>query len=524
MTTLSQLNTATPVALTPLVGPATNPAQAALETDNLGLAAPSASTIVTIPSASGLATLETYTPDGTLASAPPVLTTTSDSRDTITYEMMGNYTAQTMAGHFYGLGSALLDRFKTTGSDYSQSVGVSSASGASDVSGAGGVAASSQKPQGEISLTVKTKSGVTVEIDLDSEDGSLSASIKSSGKLTDSERQALAQLSDGFQQAIDGLGQVPPQLDLSGLTQFDTSSLASVNFQYNVTNDGNANISASYTQDSASRSLSVNSASGSMSVKVDTSNSALWGTSAERAASVASYLKQFDNAQSRGHGNAALMSMFEDGFSQMNQDYGTPSGQTLPGTGYAPWLQQSDQAMLTGLGDFSASITDATTSPNPIRPGEVDGFSYQVSQTTSLHGSLLTGGISQQQQSHLSASYHEALTGGGEPVLTSSMSSQNYDYVQIDDSASSTVQIETDRGALLDATLRQSADQNTRDEKYVQGRLTSDVTTPKDTSDTSNLLALLKPLLDNDAAARDAPAWQQALAQVHQSILLNASV
>jgi hypothetical protein len=86
------------------------------------------------------------------------------------------------------------------------------------------------------------------------------------------------------------------------------------------------------------------------------------------------------------------------------------------------------------------------------------------------------------------------------------------------------VQIETDRGALLDATLRQSADQNTRDEKYVQGRLTSDVTTPKDTSDTSNLLALLKPLLDNDAAARDAPAWQQALAQVHQSILLNASV
>jgi hypothetical protein len=366
-------------------------------------------------------------------------------------------------------------------------------------------------------------SGVTVEIALGSEDGGLSVSIKSSGALSESERNALAKLSEGFQQAIDGLGAVPPKLDLSGLTQSDTSVFASVSFQYSVTGDGNADISASYSQDSAARSLSVTSAARAMSVKVDTSHSALWGTSAQRAASVASYLQQFDHANSRGHGNAALMSMFEDGFAQMNEDYGTPSAEALPGTGYAPLLQQSDQAMLTGLADFSASITDASASPNPMRPGEVDAFSYQVSQTTQLEGSRFEGKISQNQQSHLIASYHQALTGGGNPVLTSSRSSQNYDYVRIDDDAESTVQLATERGALVHASLRQTSDESTRHSKYERSVLTSDVTTPEDSSRSTDLLSLLEPLIDKGDAARNSAEWQQTLSRVHGMILLNAS-
>ncbi|CAB3787620.1 hypothetical protein [Pararobbsia alpina] len=215
---------------------------------------------------------------------------------------------------------------------------------------------------------------VTVEIKLASEGGGLSVSIKSSGTLSDSERDAPAQLAGGFQQAIDGLSAAPPKLDLTGLTQFDTSVLASVSFQYNVTGDGDTDISASYSQDSASRSLSVTNASGTINVKVDTSNPALWGTNAQRAQSVASFLRQFENANSRGHGDESLMSMFENGFAQLNEVYGTPSPQTLPGAAYTPWLQQSDQAMLTGLADFSASITDTATSSNPMRPNEGDTF------------------------------------------------------------------------------------------------------------------------------------------------------
>lgn len=521
MTTLSSLNVATNLAADLTLADSVNPSVAADATNLSREAALSAtaspSSIVTIPSGIGISVLETYTPEGVLSGATPTVSWASDSNDAVTLRMKGDYAAQTMAGHFAGLGSALLDRFKTTGSDYAQSVSVTSASGV------GGLTQSSSGPAGKIGLTVRTASGTTVEIALESEDGGLSVSIKSSAALSESERNALAKLSDGFQQAIDGLGAVPPKLDLSGLTQFDTSALASVNFQYSVTGDGDSSISASYAQDSASRSLSVTSAAGTMSMKVDTSNSALWGAGAQRAASVASYLQQFDQANSRGHGNAALMSMFEDGFSQMNDDYGTASGQSLPGTAYAPWLQQSDAALLTGLGDFSASITDASTSPNPMRPGEVDSFSYQVSQTTQLAGTDQEGTISQRQQSHLSASYHQALSGGGKPVLTDSTASQNYDYMRIDDSAQSTVQLATQRGVLLNATLNQSSEQKTRDSKYERGELVSDVTTPKTASRSVDLRALLEPLIDNGDAARDTAEWQQKLTSVHAMILLNAS-
>ncbi|KFG96390.1 hypothetical protein GQ56_0115040 [Burkholderia paludis] len=514
MPTLSSLNAATTVGLVPLVDsvslvPSVSPNAPSGQSALLS----SPSTVVTIPSSFGAVALETYTPQGVLAGAAPAITTANDSRDAVTLQMLGSYTnAQTMTGQFSGVGSALLDRFKTTGSDFSQSVSTT-----------GGIALPTlQGPEGKVHLAIKTQSGVTVDIEIDSEGGSLSASIQSSGKLSDSERSAVAQLATGFQRAIDGLGTVPPKLDLSGLTQFDTSALASVNFQYNVTNDGNANVSASYSQDRASRSLSLKSAEGAIDVSVDTSNPALWGTSAQRAASVASYLQQFDQANSRGHGNAALMSMFEDGFAQMNQDYGTPSAQVLPGTAYAPTLQQASQAMLTGLGDFSASITDATTSPNPLRPGEVNSFSYQVSQSTKLSGSQNDGQITQRQQSHLSASYHQALSGAGEPALTSSRASQNYRYVQIDDSASSTVQIATERGALLNASLSQSSDRKTRESTYEAGKLISDVTTPEETSRSSNLLALLQPLIDSGDATHNSAEWQQALTQVHSMIQLSA--
>jgi hypothetical protein len=515
MTALSPLNVATTLQLTSLATSA-NATVMPGAADLQSVSAPSTSTIVTIPSAINLVALPTYTPEGILSIAAPTASWASDSDDPVTLRMRSDYTAQTMAGRFSGLGSALLDRFKTTDSDFSQSVSFSS------TSGVGGAALGLQQAGSRIGLTVKTASGVTVEIDLVSEGGGLSVSVKSSGTLSDSERDALAQLAGGFQQAIDGLGASPPKLDLSGLTQFDTSVLASVSFKYTITGDGDANISASYSQDGASRSLSVTSGAGTVNVKVDTSNPALWGTDAQRTQSVASFLQQFEDANSRGHGDESLMSMFEDGFAQLNEVYGTPSPQTLPGAQYTPWLQQSDQAMLTGLADFNASIMDTPASTNPMRTNEGDTFAYDASQSTALDGTALTGTISQHQHSHLSASYHHVLSGGGEPVLMSSMSEQNYDYVKIDDSADSTVQIVTERGALVRATLTQSSDQRTRESKYEGGVLISDVTTPEETSSSKDLLSLLKPLIDSGAAKHDTTAWQQALAQIHGMIQLNA--
>ena len=127
------------------------------------------------------------------------------------------------------------------------------------------------------------------------------------------------------------------------------------------------------------------------------------------------------------------------------------------------------------------------------------------------------------QHSQLSASYHQALTGGGTPDLTASKSSQNYDFIRINDTADSTVQIVTKQGAMVSATLNQSSDERTRDTKYERGQIVSDVTVPEETSSSKNLLSLLQPLIDSGDAQRNTIDWQQALTQIHGLILLRSA-
>jgi hypothetical protein len=174
--------------------------------------------------------------------------------------------------------------------------------------------------------------------------------------------------------------------------------------------------------------------------------------------------------------------------------------------------------MLTGLGDFTASISDNTVSPNPLLPDQTDSFSYQVSQSTQTEGNSLGGTITQTEQSLLKATYHRSLSGG--PVtLTPSLASQNYDYVQVNDAENSTVNLETDHGKLLQATLSQSSSESTELAEYVKGVLVSDVTTPDNTSSSKDLLSLLKPLIANQQAKQDSVTWQQALSGIHGMIL-----
>jgi hypothetical protein len=452
-----------------------------------------------------------YTPEGTLAGATPNITWAQTNTDAVSKVMADDYMSGTMSGQFYDLGGALLDRFKTTGSNFSQSVTAATASGAA------ATGLSADGAQGDIKLTVQTASGVKVDIELDSNDGTLAVSVNSSGALSDTECSALANLADGFQQAINGLSASPPELDLSGLTQYDTSVLSSVNLQFNVMGDGSNNVSANIALNSSTRSVNVTDSDGTINLSVDTSDSAILGSGAQQNQAIASYLAQFDHANAEGHGNSALMSMFKDAFTQMNSNYGT-SPQQLPGTDYTPWLAQADHSMLTGLGDFTASISDNTVSSNPLLPDQTDSFSYQVSQSTQTEGNSLGGTITQTEQSLLKATYHRSLSGG--PVtLTPSLASQNYDYVQVNDAENSTVNLETDHGKLLQATLSQSSSESTELAEYVKGVLVSDVTTPDNTSSSKDLLSLLKPLIANQQAKQDSVTWQQALSGIHGMIL-----
>ncbi|WP_233834132.1 hypothetical protein [Paraburkholderia sp. ZP32-5] len=506
MTTISSLN----AGILPTAS-LTGAASVTPTSGNLSAEAIAESTVVTIPSPQ-VESPVVYTPEGTLAGVEPTVSWAQNNTDAVSRVMAGDYAAGTMSGQFYDLGSAVLDRFNTTDSNFSQSVTVG------PVGGPDALKLSGLTPQGDIKLTVQTKSGATVGIELYSGDGTLSVNVKSSGPLSDADRSAVAKLADSFQQAIDGLTSSPPALNLNGLTQYDTSVLSSVQMQFNVTNDGFNDVSANIALNSSTRSIQLADSTGKINVSVDTSDSAIWGSSAQQNQAIASYLTQFDKADAQGHGSSALMSMFKDAFTQMNSNYGT-SSQQLPGTTYSPWLAQSDHAMLTGLADFNASITDNPVSSNPYVPDQTDNFSYQVSQNTKTEGDLMNGKISQTQQAHLKASYHEPLA-GNTLALTTSAASQNYQYVQVNADSSSTVNIATERNNIIQATLNRSSSQSTEVSQYEHAVLVSDVTTPTSTSESTDLLALLKPFLTNGQAEQDSAGWQQTLSAIHSAVLL----
>jgi hypothetical protein len=422
--------------------------------------------------------------------------------------MAHNLASGSLAGQFSNLGSMLLGRFTTTSSDYSQAQTLLSA-GAD-----GSIVPASSVAQGDIDLTVTTASGIKVDIQLESGNGQLGVSIKSSGKLNTAESDAIAKLANGFQQAINGLDSVPPTLNLSGLSQYDTSMLSSVNMQFNL-----GDVSGSFTSNASYQSVSLKDGEGSMNLKVNNGQSALLGSGAQRAQAIASYLKEFDAANSKGHGNADMMALFDSAFTQLNgggetsqqSSSSTSAIGATSGSSGQSWLAQAEESMLTGLNDFTGSVTDTTSGTVGSAPGS---FSYQVSQTTSVEGTSQNGSISQTQESDLKATYQQA---------ESASDSGDYDDVTIDDSASSTVRIATQDGELVKATLDKKSSDSTTNAEYQDGKLVSDVTTPTDTSTSTDLLKVLNPLIANGDATKDSSAWQQTLASIQAMILPDAS-
>ncbi|MFL9959468.1 hypothetical protein PQR65_39540 [Paraburkholderia nemoris] len=160
-------------------------------------ATPESSTVVTIGQAGATSPLPEYSASPTNESTARTLTLANNSNDSIIMAMAGDVLSASLTNNkFYGLGSALLERFKTTGGDFLQSVQIAPANPVSSIG------QTVQGSQADIRLTIQTKSGVEVDITLHSQDGGLTVGVKSNGKLTDAERSALAKLSGSFQDAI----------------------------------------------------------------------------------------------------------------------------------------------------------------------------------------------------------------------------------------------------------------------------------------------------------------------------------
>lgn len=493
MTTISSLNRTTPATASTAAAGAyastSSPARAS---------GGSASTVVSLGGAA----------DGTPGKA---LLWENRTRSTSAMMMAQNFNSEPAAGRLKGLGGELLKQVAYDGEDFSQTV--QQAPSGVQVDTYDMLVSSSPVSQhgmgdNQISLSITTRSGVKVELKLDAGDHSIAVEARSDGKLNETERKALGKLSEAFQQSIDALTEDPPRIDLAGLTQFDQGALTSVDLKGSIKVSPKETQRLEFHADATQRSVNFSGPAGSANIAVDLSQPAAWGSKAQQATALQHTLQQLDQAGQRGQGNATMIAMFKDAFTDMNSDYGTPAVVPLS-TG----LTDRDRTLTTGLADFKASFAQTEVSSNPARVTEKDSFAYEVSQKTTISGSSpLDRGIAQQQQSHLKARFHSPVSADALLALDLEPQSQNYKYHMIDDAASSSTTIKYDQGVLAEARLEMQASQSSRVLKYMLGKLQDDHTTPSGKVSSRDLLAEM-----NDA--EDA----QALAVLNQRIFLQSN-
>jgi hypothetical protein len=470
----------------------------------------------------------TYSSRGLVPVADTVYAWEQDNQEKVTTALAANVGLASTASRFQGLGAALLEQLASTNTNaISQSVIKSAADSAPNAAGV--KSAQTQlhtHAQNTITLTLKTAGGATITLSLAGQDNGLALQADvTGGKLSDAERAALADLADSFQGAIDGLSAVPPRLNLGKLAQLDPSLFSSVDLNARLKLGEDQYQTLSFQADGKTKSVDMAGPSGKVQLKVN-DNAAILGTAQQQAQALKSYLTQFDAAQRRGNGDKDLMTLFKDAFSALNSN----AQQTAAAANARPEkvssvpLNDMDRGVLTGLADFTASISQAEQYTNPMQPSEVDKFAFQVSQSTTIKGtSRLDRAIEQEQNSSLSASYHKTHRPGAQ--LTGASESQNYDYYQIEDKASSSTKLAYKNGSLSEASSTQTASQSTRIRTYMLGNLQSDITTPKEVSSTRNLLGMLEAAMKKDRetqAITGVSTLKDDLLPLHNSLMLQA--
>lgn len=489
----------------------------------------SPSSVVSLGQDASVIDAQTYTARGLIADPDIAPVWEYTQQDNVSLNMTGNFGSSSSASRFQGLGASLLNQLAQTNKGISQSVIRSTTGRALEPAALAAAQAKlhSTAADNSISLTLKTASGKTVQLTLTSQDNGLAVQAQvSGGELSSDELAALGKMADGFQSAIDGLTQNPPTLKLDALTQFDSNVFASVDLSTRLKLNDDSTQTLELHADADGRSVRMSGAAGDLNMSVDLKNAAILGDSNQQAKALKGYMNQIEAARKRGDGDQQLLSMFEDAFKTLHSQYPGARAATAPETVNSIKLTETDHSLLTGLADFSASVTEKSKEGNPARPGELDSFAYDVSQSTQSKGrDQLNRTLVQDQQSHLVASYHKPLNPGQKLDLTTDPNSQNYQYFQVNDQASSKTSIGYEKGALVNASIIQSASQSTRISKYVLGHLEEDKTTPLRSSKTQNLLGTLNQALQQDTQAKlgRGVSWlKDTLSNIQDKVLLQS--
>jgi len=397
--------------------------------------------------------------------------------------------ALTLSDRWRGLGGGLLKQFADTGTAYQQTLadyvpGVDAAGATGTVEGtdaaatAAAAAALQEQALGgvstnaaEVSLKIQTRSGHTVELKIGVNNGDqggtrgLQVGIKSSGALSSAERQALSALSDGLDQALEGLGEGAPTLDLSGLTAFDRSGvLTGLDLEIehpNASADVPGKLQAfSLHLGTDTKSVTMRTTSGEMNLEVDATPPTGASNNGQRRSAIDQLLKQIDAAADRAHADAAMTKSFKDAFQQLQAPpvdeapASTGSAATIATTlakggpdevapvtpSMSDGLRSQVQSLQSGLADFKADFSADSQRTSRIGSIQEAGHTdYKISQTTADRPSTATGGrsVTQAQTEELDASYQKSRT------FTLDRSTGNYDAYTVQDSKTITTLIDT---------------------------------------------------------------------------------
>ena len=403
-----------------------------------------------------------------------------------------------------GLGVAVLDRLATTPGGFSQTVvsyqqdnaqsaDVARASSAQALAAAGAAL-------NRVGLTITTASGKAVNIAVSFASGglggasSLSVDVQVDGELSAEEQKAVAQLSSGFQAALDGLTKVPPEVNLSGLVGYDASVLSGVDLSVRAMPPLNGELeSFDFHVDATQRSFSMESVSGKIALSVDLSQPEILGSAAQQKEALSDYLAQLDAANRRGHGDAKLIAQFKDAFAQLNSNY--PAADELS----VPLLSGKDRSLLSGLADFTASMsgdfTDAAEGRVKTEEGHIE---YRVSQSTTISGRDKYSGlaVTQTQRASLKSDYVKSRNGAELDTA-----SGNYDRYSIRDESSTTTSFAYAKDKLKSASIERLVDQLESYAKLVDFKVVEERQTPRHEATRQDISARLLPSYLKDRLA-----------------------
>jgi hypothetical protein len=344
----------------------------------------------------------------------------------------------------------------------------------------------------KVELTIRTRSGQTVEVTITSSDGKggnakgLQVEVRSSGKLSSVEKDALAGLADGFEKVLQGLGQAKkPELDLSDLLGYDTSVLEGIDLRVSSTRKGDAFRSFELHADASHRSIAMRSDAGQLAIDVDLTTPTGTAAQAQQQDAIRAYLAQFDAAAQRSHSDADMVALFESAFVQAHAP-ASPSAAPVKAASEADLVDTQAQPLLTGLNDFKASFSgDFEHSDGHAYTTEAGHAQFQIAQDTVVQRNEASGrtSIEQTQSAQLDSVYERARNGGRLDIA-----SGNYDIYHVKDSSVSTTSISAQKGRITSAVNQVAVQHLLTYQKVVNDRVVDTRATPLATSLSRNLI------------------------------------